>query len=496
MLYLRMILVMCVSVYTSRVFLAQLGVVDYGIYNVVGGFVAMFTTLNSSFTASTTRFITYALGKGNIAELNKIFSASLSIHLVLALVIVLLLETVGLWFLNNKLVIPEERLLAANWVYQFIIVATFLNVMQVPFTGLINAHEDMSAFAWLSLLDVAFKLGIAYALSFAPIDKLIFYGALLLVVTVTMIVIYRTFCYRHYEECRYRLFWDKRLYKSMTSFAGWTIAGGGVWMLKNQGVNVLLNLFFGPAVNAARAVALQVSTSVSGFMYSFQSAVNPQITKYYAQGDFANMHTLMLRTLRFSFLLMFFLSFPIMLNIDFILHIWLKEVPEFTNVFVILVFVDILLQTALSSSIGAALFATGNIKRYQICESSILIFIIPTAYLFLKLGAMPFIVFAVLIVFNTAAACSVFFIACMQLGLSFGRYVKEVMAPISFVLFSSLPLPLFLRVYIFADMTVSNFFIISLIAFLCMLVSYLLFGINKRERLLVKKILYEKVKQK
>src|SRR5574344_1105255 len=269
LLYLRMAIVMCVSIYTSRVYLYQLGVTDYGIYNVIGGFIGMFTTLNSSLSASTQRFITYTLGKGEKEKLIDVFAASMNIHIVLGLLIVIVLETVGLWFLNNKLVIPVDRLVAANWVYQFVILSTFLSIIQVPYNGLINAHEDMGTFAWLSVLDVSFKLGIAYVLSIAPFDKMIFYGLLLLIVYIIMTSIYSTYCYHHYEECHYRIFWNGEIYKSMTSFAGWNIFGGLAWMLKDQGANVLLNLFFGPTINAARAVALQVSSAVTGFMYSF-----------------------------------------------------------------------------------------------------------------------------------------------------------------------------------------------------------------------------------
>jgi O-antigen/teichoic acid export membrane protein len=267
----------------------------------------MFTTLNSSLSASTQRFITYSLGKGEREKLKDIFAAAMSIHIVLGFFIVILLETIGLWFLNNKLVIPADRMFAANWVYQFVILSTFLSVIQVPFNGLINAHEDMGTFAWLSIFDVSFKLGIAFALSVAPFDKLIFFGLLFLIVYIIMTSIYRAYCYRHYEECKYRIFWNQELYKSMSVFAGWNIFGGLAWMLKDQGANVLLNLFFGPAINAARAVALQVSTAVTGFVGSFQTATYPQITKYYASGDLEDMHRLVNRSLRMSFLLVFFL---------------------------------------------------------------------------------------------------------------------------------------------------------------------------------------------
>ena len=482
MLYVRMAIVMCVSIYTSRVYLYQLGVTDYGIYNVIGGFIGMFTTLNSSLSASTQRFITYTLGKGEKEKLIDVFAASMNIHIVLGLLIVIVLETVGLWFLNNKLVIPVDRLVAANWVYQFVILSTFLSIFQVPYNGLINAHEDMGTFAWLSVLDVSFKLGIAYFLSIAPFDKLVFYGLLLLIVYIIMTSIYRTYCYHHYEECHYRVFWNRDIYKSMTSFAGWNIFGGLAWMLKDQGANVLLNLFFGPAINAARAVALQVSSAVTGFMYSFLSAAFPQITKYYASGNIDEMHKLVNRSLRMSFMLVFFLAFPIMINIDFILSIWLKKVPNMSNVFLILVLIDVLFQCILGSAINTMIDATGNIKKFQLCGSLNMGMIIPVSYLLLKMGMGPSIVFYVIIIFNIIAGLIRLYYAHKQVQYSYKTFLFEVVRPVVEILLVTLPIPILLKIFVFNQNNWMNFFMLFIIILLVMIPSFGLFGFNKNAR--------------
>jgi O-antigen/teichoic acid export membrane protein len=482
MLYIRMAVVMCVSIYTSRVYLYQLGITDYGIYNVVGGFIGMFTSLNSSLSASTQRFITYTLGKGEHEKLKDVFAAAMNIHIILGLFIVLLLETVGLWFLNNKLVIPADRMVAANWVYQFVIISTFLGMLQVPFNGLINAHEDMGTFAWLSIFDVSFKLGIAFALSVAPFDKLIFFGLLFLIVYIIMTSIYRAYCYRHYEECKYRIFWNQELYKSMSVFAGWNIFGGLAWMLKDQGANVLLNLFFGPAINAARAVALQVSTAVTGFVGSFQTATYPQITKYYASGDLEDMHRLVNRSLRMSFLLVFFLAFPIMLNIDFILSIWLKKVPDMSDIFLILVLIDSLFQCILGAPISTMISATGDIKKFQIYGSLNMAMIIPVSYLLLKFGASPTVVFYVIIVFNFFAGLIRLYYAHKQVQYSYKTFVNQVVSPVIKILIVTLPVPILLKLYVLNQNNWMCFLILCIIILFIMIPSFLFLGFEKNER--------------
>ena len=371
-LYFRMILIMVVSLYTSRVILAQLGIRDYGINNVVGGVVSMFAFLNSSMATATQRFLTYALGKGDRDRLRKTFAASMNIHIFIALVIVLLAETIGLWFVNAKLVIPQDRMFAANVVYQFSILSFCVNIIQVPYDAVLIAHEKMSIYAYISILETILKLVIVYMLSISPFDKLITYSILFFAVTLFIRFTYQIYCKKHYAESKFMLFWDKDLYRQMSGFAGWNLFGSLAWLCRNQGLNIILNLFFGPVVNAARGVANQVSGAVMNFISNFQTALNPQITKEYAVGQIKEMEKLAYLGIKFSYIILFILAFPLMLNIQFVLGIWLVKVPEWTSIFVILTLVDSLVGNLFGVPLMTSLSATGNIRNYQIVVSSII----------------------------------------------------------------------------------------------------------------------------
>ena len=482
MLYFRMIIVMCVSIYTSRVYLAQLGISDYGTYNVVGGIVAMFSFLNGSLSVSTQRHITYALGQGDNKNLHKIFAASFNIHLFLGLIIVFFLETAGLWYVNNILVVPPSRLFAVNWVYQFSIFSSLLSITQVPYNGLINAHEDMGAFAWLSILDVILKLFIAILISFTTFDKLVYFGFLNMIVGVIMISIYRFYSIKHYEEARIHLFWDKPLYKTISSFAFWNVLGGLAWMFKNHGTNLLLNLFFGTVINSARGIAMQVSLAVNQFSNSFLAAVFPQITKYYAQGQKKNMFDLTNRSLRFSFYIVYCLSLPILLNLDKILSIWLEEVPPKTNIFIIWVFADMLIQSIMGSQISTIVSSTGNIRNYQIIGSINMLLILPVSYIFLKYGCEPEIVFIVVAVSGIFSGLIRIHYAHKQTGYSFIQYVHEVLVPVLKILIISILLTLPLKLLLFNNDTILNLIALSIIAFLTVISLVYCIGITKSER--------------
>ena len=306
MLYIRMLFTMGVSLFTSRVILQTLGVEDYGVYSVVGGIITMFAFINGGMISATQRYLTFEIGKGNLPQLKKVFSTSLQIHAIIALIIVLLGETVGLWFLYEKLVIPADRMNAAVWVYQCSIIACVVNIMSVPYNADIIAHEKMSAFAYISVLEVSLKLLIVYALYFTPWDKLITYAFLILSVQLIIRFVYARYCSKHFEESHYQHKIDKSLFKEMFTFAGWSFWGNLAGVLYTQGVNMMLNVFFGPIVNAARGIAVQVQSAVQQFVSNFQVALNPQITKNYATGHLTQMHNLMFRSARFSFFLLFF----------------------------------------------------------------------------------------------------------------------------------------------------------------------------------------------
>lgn len=394
LLYFRMFLIMGITLYTSRIVLNTLGVEGYGIYNVVGGVVAMFGFLNSAMSTATQRYLTFGLGKDDNEGQVKVFNTSIQIHAVIAIVVLLLAETIGLWFLCNKMVIPASRLDAAMWVYQCAVVSSLAVILSVPFNALIIAHEKMSAFAYISIIEVVLKLLIVYILVIFDVDKLKLYACLILGVQLLVLSIYIRYCLKHFAECFYKNIFEKPLFKEMLAFAGWNLWGNCAGILFSQGLNLLLNVFFGPVVNAARAVAVQVESAIQQFSTNFQMAINPQITKTYAQGDLETMHKLIFRSSRFTLLLLLLLSLPIMMEAPVILKLWLKQVPEHTVSFFIIMMCTIIIDSMAKPLMQAAT-ATGRVKKYQSIVGGVLLSIVPIAYLVLKLGGNPESVFVV-----------------------------------------------------------------------------------------------------
>lgn len=389
LLYVRMLFTMAVSLFTSRVILNTLGVEDYGINNVVGGIVTMFSVLSGSLSSSISRFITFELGKGNIERLKTIFSTGVNIQLGMSVLIIIIAEAVGIWFLNAKMNIPADRMVAANWVFQCAILTFVLNLLSVPYNAAIIAHEKMSAFAYISVVEVTLKLIIVYMLTISPFDRLKTYAVLLLWVGAVIRFIYGYYCKRHFEECTYHFVFDKPVLKEMTGFAGWNFLGNGAYMLNTQGVNILMNLYFGVAVNAARGIATQVDAALKQFVYNFTTAVNPQITKSYAQGDLAYMHKLVCRSAKFSAFLMMFFAVPIILETNTILTIWLKTVPDYAVIFLQWIIISSFMDTVLANSLVTSMFATGKIKRYQIIVTTVGCLVFPLSWIAFKLGFEP-----------------------------------------------------------------------------------------------------------
>lgn len=333
LLYVRMLFTMAVTLYTSRILLNELGVEDFGIYNVVGGIVTMFSLLSGSLSASISRFITFELGQENVAKLKTIFSTSVNIQIILSLIIIFIAEIIGVWFLNAKMNIPAERMEAANWVLQCSILTFAVNLISVPYNASIIAHEKMSAFAYISILEVTLKLLVCYCLYISLFDKLISYAVLLLTISIIIRFVYGVYCKRHFDECRYHLILDKELFKRMANFAGWNFFGNGAYLLNTQGINILMNLFFGTTVNAARGIATQVESAVQAFVGNFTTALNPQITKNYAKGNKEYLFELICRGAKYSYFLMFFFVVPIVVETPYILKLWLKIVPDYAVVF-------------------------------------------------------------------------------------------------------------------------------------------------------------------
>ena len=388
MLYIRMFALMLVGLYTSRVVLAALGENDFGIYNVVGGVVAMFTVVSGALNSAIQRFITFELGKGPAAQTVKVYSTAVIIQLALALIIVTLAEPIGLWFIDNKMTIDPSRIPAARLVLHFSLLAFVVNLMSVPQMASITAHERMSAYAWIGILDGLLRLTVALLIAHSSADRLVMYAVLMAGVVLTVRVAYIVYCRINLPDCRFRLVFDSVLLKEMFSFAGWNFIGVTSGVLRDHGGNILVNLFSGPAVNAARGVAVQLNGAVQGFVTNFMTAVNPQITKSYASGDKEYMFSLVRRSSRLSFCLLYLIALPVIFNADYLLGIWLKEVPEHAPLFVQL-FLIFALSESMSNPMITAMLATGDIRRYQLVVGGLQLLNLPVSYVFLRLGAMP-----------------------------------------------------------------------------------------------------------
>lgn len=417
---------MAVSLYTSRVVLNALGVEDFGIYNVVGGVVAMFSMLSGSLSAAITRFITYELGKDNQENLKKIFSSSVTIQMGLAILIIVVAEAIGIWFLNVKMNIPDSRMQAANWVFQFSILTFAINLISVPYNASIIAHERMSAFAYISILEAIGKLVIAFLIVISPIDKLIFYAILMCSVALIVRLTYGAYCKRHFKECAYHFIFDKELLKPMFSFAGWNFIGASAGILRDQGVNVIINLFCGPIVNAARGIAIQVNNAVQGFVSNFMTALNPQIIKSYAAQDKNYLKSLLFRGSRYSFFLLYILSLPIIIETDTILTLWLGHIPEHALIFVRLM-LFLALTDAISYPLITAILATGDIKRYSLLAGGFNLLNFPLSYLFLYLGNPPECTVIIAIIISVGCLVIRLIILNEKLGISFNQYLKKVL---------------------------------------------------------------------
>ena len=446
-LYVRMLFTMGISLFTSRVVLQTLGVEDYGISSVVGGVISMFTFINAAMVSSTQRYLNFELVRGDANQLRSVFSTSLQIHALIALAIIVLSETVGLWFLNEKLVIPEARMTAAMWVYQCSILSCAVSIMSTPYNAVIVAHEKMSAFAYISILDVSLKLLVVYLLVVLPFDKLIILAILNLLVQLFIRYIYTLYCHRHFPESYFQFWFNKTLFKEMFGFAGWSFWGNLAAILYTQGLNMMLNIFFGPIVNAARGIAVQVQSAVQQFVGGFQTALNPQITKNYASNNLPQMHSLMFRSARFSFLLLFFLSLPVLMETNFILTLWLKTVPDDAVIFTqIMICISLIYTTANPCIIANQ--ATGKVKIYQMVVGGILLLILPISYVVLKLGAPAYSVFIVHFCIESLAQFSRMYMLRKLIHLPLWQYMKNIYIPIVSTVVIAIILPLVVRMQV------------------------------------------------
>lgn len=479
LLYVRMLFMMAISLFTSRVILSTLGIEDYGIYNVVGGVVAMFGFLNGSMSSATQRFITFALGKGDEDRLQTVFSTTLQIHALIAFIIVLLGETVGLWFLFNKMQIPVERMNAAFWVLQCSIVSIVVMIVSVPYNACIIAHEKMSAFAYISIFEAVSKLIVAYCIVISPIDKLILYAIMLATIAIIIRLIYGVYCKKRFEECTYHFIYDHDLLRQMFGFAGWNFIGASSALLRDQGGNIVINLFCGPAVNAARGIAFQLNAAIHSFVSNFMTALNPQITKSYASGDHEYMMTLLFQGARLSYYILLLLSLPVIINTHYILQLWLGQVPEHTVHFVQLVLV-FGMSESISNPLVTAMLATGRIRNYQLVVGGFQMLNLPVSYIFLRFGAIPETVLIVAIFISQLCLVSRLYMLRGLIGLKARDFIKKVYANVVMVTVMSAIVPIALANAMTESLT--GFIVLSVVAIISTLSVEFYIGCTYHER--------------
>lgn len=440
-----MVIVLVVSLFTTRVILNALGATDFGIYNAVGGIVTIMSFLNGALSGSTSRFLTYTLGKGDLIELRKTFASALNLHIVVALLVIVVGETIGLWFLYNKLVIPEDRMNAAFWVYQLSIVTTVINFTQIPYTASLISHENMSIYAYVGLYEAFAKMLIAYLIIISPIDKLLSYAILLAFNTLIIQFFYRLYTRRKYDECKFALVWDKNLYTQLLSYCGWELFGGIATVSQGQGITIVLNMFFGPVVNAARAIVGQIQGSLQMFVTNFLTAVRPQVIKRCADGDYSSMYSLAFYSARFAYMLMLALILPVCFEIDFILRIWLgNTVPEYTNIFTVIILSTTLFQTIHTASL-MPYHAIGKIRMGNLIGGGLMLIALPVSYVLFRCGFEPYWAFITVFITNGLQQITTWIIIHNYVEYRYKSLLTEVYLPCILVTLLAMVMPVIIH---------------------------------------------------
>lgn len=486
-----MFVMMGVSLYTSRVVLQALGETDYGIYNIIGGVVVLFSFLNGALLQATQRFLNYELGKNNQEALSRTFCMSMNSYLILSFIFLILSETIGLWLVNTQLNIPTNRMIAANWVYQFSIITFIVNLIRVPYNATIIAYERMSFFAYISLVEVILKLMVVYLLLIINGDRLLFFALFYALTPLLINYIYKRYCNRNFLITLYKRMWDGNTFRQLFSFSGWSLFGSIANLLASQGLNILVNIFCGVVVNAALGIANQVSSKVTLFMTNFQMAFNPQIVKKYSANETESLYQLIFRTSKFSYYLMLIISLPLILKMDLILSIWLVEVPRYTAIFSQLILVFMLIE-ALTAPLWMYVQATGKIKKYQILMGALIFLNFPLAYIVLKMKLPVYHIWTVRILVNLL----VFFIRCVYMRKVFNfpvsRYWHSVLIPVLCVSFLIIPLLLYIDSF---DMTLWLSLTITVLTSLLMssiIIFYI--GLTRVEREIIKTTIRSKIR--
>lgn len=483
---------MFVSFFSARIVLDKLGVIDFGIQNVVGGMASMFVFFRSSLSNATQRFLSVAIGKKSEEELSRTFKQHQSIYIVITLAVLMLLETVGLYFLWHKLVIPENRMTASFWVFQFTTASLGITLLSVVYDAVLIAHENMKIYSYVSFFEAMAKLVIAFGIAVSPVDRLISYAFLLFCVAISIRIFYTIYCKKKYRECVFKFLWDKREVKNAFSFISWNFIGTAVWAINNNGIDVLLNLFFGPVVNAAKGVASQVGFAITNFSNGFIISVQPQLIKSYAAKDFDYFYSLFFKSSKYSFLLLWFFCFPFFFVIDNVLKIWLNDVPDFANSFVLLILAYSLVNS-LNQPIWTLAQAIGKLKAYICIGSSVFLMVFPISYVLLKHGFSPNSVFEANVFVRVFYIITVFIIIRKYIYISVRRYFVESLLPIFMVLTLSTGLTLSLKYALLSN--VQNNWIFCFIAFVLNSITMFLFGLSKNERFLVKTKLMNRIKK-
>lgn len=478
-LYLRMLLIMCVSLYTVRVVLAALGKDDYGINNVVGGVVTMFSFLTTTLVSASQRFFAFELGRNDYERLNGYFNATFISYIALSFIILLLAETLGLWFVMNKLTIPASRHTASLFVYQFAILTFVVKLYVIPYMSVIIARERMNVYAVVSVVEAGLQLLTAYLLHLTQSDKLVIYSILLFVSALIPSILYAFYAHRKFSETKLTLRYKPEMLRELVGYCGWNVIGTLSSVIRSQGINILLNLFFAPVVNAARAIAYQVNNAINQLSTSFFNAVKPQITKTYAAGESSNMMELVFLSSRFSYYLVYILSLPILLEVSTVLSIWLVDVPNYTVLFTRLVMVNAIVD-GLSHPLMSAVQATGKIKYYQIVTGGLLLINLPISYCFLRMGYPPQITMIVSIIISVIAQLSRIIFMKMQLRMSVWDYSKRVLLVVLLVTVISSVIPTLVHYYM--NSGISRLILVSIVSILNTVVSIWYFGISLTER--------------
>ena len=479
LLYMRMLFLMAIGLYTSRVILQILGVEDFGTYNVVGGFVALFAVISGSLSSAASRFLNYEMGRGDDDKLSKVFSTTVIIHIALTLIIAVLAEAFGIWYVSTKLVIAPERLEAANWVFQFSVLSFCLNLVTVPYHAAIIAHEKMGVFAYISIFEGVSKLLICYLLLFSPIDRLVLYAILQFFVNLITRALYYLYSKRKFQECRFHAIFEKRIIMEVFGFASWNFIGSSSAVLRNQGGNILINLFFGPVVNAARGVANQVLSAVQGFVTNFMTALNPQITQSYSSGERNYMMMLVYYGSRLSYYMLLLLCLPILLNTDYLLHFWLTTVPDHSELFVQLTLLFTMIES-LSNTLITAQLATGNIRNYQLIVGGLQLMNLPVSYIVLRFGGPPETILYVAIFFSLCCLATRLIMLRGMIGLRVRDFIKEVLINVAIVSAASAIIPCILHYCMQQSMV--SFIIVSFACVISTSISVFYVGFSHKER--------------